>query len=68
MGTPIVVVSLFAMNARIQLDAHKIKIGWVVCRLMAKQNVRRCQEIGVSAVPSVLKTDFLRFSTTNAVV
>ncbi|XP_054089783.1 uncharacterized protein LOC128922628 [Zeugodacus cucurbitae] len=42
LGTQTATISLPAREARILLEARKIKIGWVVCRVRTKQILRRC--------------------------
>lgn len=37
-GTQTALVSLPALEARLLLDARKVKIGWVVCRIREKPN------------------------------
>nr|AMS38370.1 hypothetical protein [Bactrocera tryoni] len=41
-GTQTAVISLPAADSKRLLDAHKIKIGWVVCRIREKPNLRKC--------------------------
>ncbi|XP_036322300.1 uncharacterized protein LOC118736311 [Rhagoletis pomonella] len=41
-GTQTAVVNLPAQEARLLLDAQKIKIGWVVCRVREKPNPKKC--------------------------
>lgn len=41
-GTQTALVSLPALEARLLIDARKIKIGWVVCRIREKPNPKKC--------------------------
>ncbi|CAD6998283.1 unnamed protein product [Ceratitis capitata] len=41
-GTQTALISLPATDAKRLLDASKIKVGWVVCRIRERPNLRKC--------------------------